>query len=137
MRIVLDTNVLVGGLRSPYHRPARVLGLLLSKAARLCYDPRTLSEYREVLLRPKFAFPPDRVGAVIDFLEQSGELVTAKPWQLALPHPDDAVFLEVAAAAQADHLVTGNLRHFPVRSRGGISVVSPAELLSSTDFQSG
>jgi predicted nucleic acid-binding protein len=47
--------------------------------------------------------------------------------------PDDNIFLECAAAARADYLITGNLRHFPrfwkqtkaVSSREFLDLVSP------------
>ncbi len=40
------------------------------------------------------------------------------------------MFLEVAAAGEVDCVVTGNLKHFPARGRGGVSVVSPRDFLT-------
>ncbi|HIG18800.1 MAG TPA: hypothetical protein EYQ31_16745 [Candidatus Handelsmanbacteria bacterium] len=51
------------------------------------------------------------------------------PWDLALPDADDAVFLEVAKAGGVHHLVTGNVRHFPVSKRRNLSVVTPVKFL--------
>jgi predicted nucleic acid-binding protein len=49
---------------------------------------------------------------------------------LTLPDPDDPPFLEVAAAANADALVTGNVRHYrPVAGTHEVTVVSPRELV--------
>ncbi|MFA9478782.1 putative toxin-antitoxin system toxin component, PIN family [Phycisphaerales bacterium AB-hyl4] len=131
MRIVLDTNVLVAGLLSPNGPPAQVLQLLLSERVRLCYDARILGEYREVLARPRFGFDPEAVAEVLTFLEQTGELVAAVPLGVVLPgavlpDPDDAMFLEVAAAGRVDSLVTGNIKHFPARHRHGVRVMNPA-----------
>ena len=131
MRIVLDTNVLVAGLLSAYGPPAQVLQLLLVEKLRLCYDGRILAEYRDVLARPKFGFDPDLVAEVLEYLEQTGDLVAASPWRSSLPDPDDAMFLEVAVAAGADHVVTGNLKHFPARKRRGVSVVTAAQLIAA------
>lgn len=133
MRIVLDTNVLVAALLSPYRAPAQVLQLLLTGRAKLCYDVRILSEYREVLARPKFAFAPESVAELLMYLEEGGELVAATPVNMPLPDPGDRMFLEVALAGRADHLVTGNLRHFPANTRRGISVISPAEFVRGLD----
>jgi predicted nucleic acid-binding protein len=55
------------------------------------------------------------------------DLVIAPPLTLKLPDPDDLMFLEVAASAGEGVLVTGNLRHFPAKSRGSVRVLSPAE----------
>ena len=135
MKIVLDTNVLVAGLLSPFGSPAQVLQLLLTGKLRLCYDTRTLAEYREVLARPKFGFDRELTNAVLDYLEQTGELTAATPWPLELPDPDDAVFLEVAAAGRAAYVVTGNLRHFPSRKRRGLKVVTPGQFIEAADVK--
>ena len=127
MRLVLDTNLLVAGLLSPYGPPAQILPLLLNRKASLCYDARIIIEYRAVLARPKFGFDREAADAVIDFLEYAGELFVPTPWPATPPDPDDAMFLEVACAARADCLVTGNLKHFPKRARRTIRVLSPAE----------
>jgi predicted nucleic acid-binding protein len=47
-----------------------------------------------------------------------------------LPDPDDMPFLEVAAAAEASALVTGNARHYrPVKGRHHVSVLASRALL--------
>ena len=135
MKIVSDTNVLVAGLLSSFGPPAQVLQLLLAEKLRLCYDNRILTEYRDVLARPKFAFDGELVAVFLDFLEQAGELVVPTPWPAALPDADDAMFLEVAAAGKADYLVTGNLRHFPSLQRRGIRVATPAEFIGAADVK--
>jgi len=135
MKVVLDTNVLVAGLLSPFGSPAKVLQLLLTGKLSLCYDARILAEYREVLARPKFAFDRELTDTVLDYLEQTGELTTATPWPLELPDPDDAVFLEVAAAGQADYVVTGNVRHFPSGKRRGLAVVTPVQFIAAADVK--
>ena len=64
-------------------------------------------------------------------IRAGGELVAAKPLPLRLSDPDDEPFLEVAAAAMAEFLVTGNLKHFPRDRRQGVRVVLPREFLDS------
>jgi predicted nucleic acid-binding protein len=39
------------------------------------------------------------------------------------------MFIEVAAASQADFLVTGNLKHFPEQAQAGGRIVSPRTFL--------
>jgi len=46
-----------------------------------------------------------------------------------LPDPDDEPFLEIALAAKAMAIVTGNKRHFPKREYEGVKILSPAEFL--------
>lgn len=130
MKIVLDTNVLVSALINPFGTPARVLDLVLAGGARWVYDDRVLLEYREVLTRERFGFPVHVVADLLGFLKSEGEHVTAPPLTAALPDPDDAPFLEVAVAGNADALVTGNLAHFPPERRKGVAVLSPADFLA-------
>ena len=129
MRIVLDTNVLVSGLLNPYGAPGRIVQMVAAGELALCFDARILCEYREVLLRTKFSFSPEHVDALLDQIRTAGEPVSAWPLARSLLDPSDAPFLEVALAAGADCLVTGNARHYPARCRGGVRVVSPAKFM--------
>lgn len=130
MRVVVDTNVLVSGIINPHGLPGRVIDLVVSQAVTLLCDDRILSEYREVLLRPVFAFNRSDVEALLAWIDFTGERVTTGPVEVKLPDPTDLPFLEVAMAGLADALVTGNAKHFtPLRGRHGVSVVSPAQFI--------
>lgn len=129
MRIVLDTNVLVSGLLSPFGPPGEIVRLVSSGAVTLCLDARIFSEYDEVLAQPRFGFDSDSVAALLDYVDFTGEIVASQPLPARLPDPDDEPFLEVALACDADCLVTGNLAHFPPESRAGVTVLSPAEFV--------
>ncbi|MCL5280321.1 MAG: putative toxin-antitoxin system toxin component, PIN family [Planctomycetes bacterium] len=130
MKIVLDTNVLVAGLLSPFGPCAQIVRMVSSGALTLCLDARILSEYDEVLGRPKFGFRTDKVAALLDHIEHSGTLVASSPLADPLPDPGDQPFLEVAVAGKAACLVTGNRVHFPVRQCQGTKVLSPSEFLT-------
>ena len=128
--IVLDTNVLVSGLLQPRGRPARIVGLALARRVRLAVDARILAEYRDVIRRPELRIDPILSSAVLRRIETTSLRVAPRPLERRLPDPDDEPFLEVALAANVEHLVTGNVRHFPPSLRGGMSVLSPAEWLN-------
>lgn len=129
MKVVLDTNVLVSGLLSPFGPPSQIVRMVASGTLTLCHDGRLLAEYREVLLRPKFPFEPDAVDALVDQIEALGTLVASEPLGTRLPDEDDLPFLEVAVFGLAEALITGNLKHYPPRSRRGVLVISPADFL--------
>jgi len=131
LRIVLDTNVLVSAILSPYGPPAGVLSTLLTERVALCFDERILSEYRDVLTRGKFAFDPEVVQELIGFLASTGSPTLAVPLAVALPDAGDRMFLEVALSSRADFLVTGNLKHFPPRARAGVRVISPRDFVDA------
>jgi len=130
LNIVLDTNVLVAGLLSPFGPCGEIVRMVSSGEPALCFDARILSEYSDVLKRPKFRFEPDKVDALLDFIAVRGQAVAAYPLPEPLPDPDDDPFLAVAIAGQVACLVTGNRTHFPARLRQGVPLLSPREFLT-------
>lgn len=130
MKIVLDTNVPVAGLLSPFGPCAEIVRMVSSGDLALYLDARILSEYREVLHRPKFRFQIEKVDALLEHMGRRGQLVASSPLFQPLPDPDDLPFLEVAVAGRAVCLVTGKHAHFPPRLRQGVKVLSPSEFLA-------
>ena len=136
MIVVLDTNVLVSALLSPFQAPARVLDLVLSGEIDAVVDDRILAEYREVLARPKFGFDVRAVHDLLDYFEHAGVVAQAMPLTIDLPDPDDCIFVEAAASANAI-LVSGNLRHYPPQMSLGIVAESPSAFLEFWQMQHG
>ncbi|HEY8240451.1 MAG TPA: putative toxin-antitoxin system toxin component, PIN family [Kiritimatiellia bacterium] len=130
MKVVLDTNVLVSGLLNPYGAPGSVLRLVAAGLVTVCHDARILGEYEAVLLRATFGFRPAEVRDLLALIRTDGEAALAKPLGHALPDPSDAPFLEVAVAARAACLVTGNARHYPFRARNRVRVLAPGPFLA-------
>jgi putative PIN family toxin of toxin-antitoxin system len=138
MKIVLDTNIVVSGLLQSQGNPGQVLPLVLSGAIQVCHDECILAEYAEVLARPRFKFDPKRVHEVLNKIEADGLAIDAgKETDLDLPNPDDEAFLEVALAASADFLVTGNLADYPPDKRRGGNVISPAAFMTEWQRRAG
>lgn len=123
MDVVLDTNVLVSSLLSPFGAPAQVLSLVLTGKIRPVVDDRILAEYRDVLRRPKFEFEPRPVDDLLTWFFTTGIHVTPSLLAVSLPDPNDIMFLETAAEANAQ-ITTGNLRHFPPDQSAGVRIVS-------------
>ncbi|HEB13726.1 MAG TPA: putative toxin-antitoxin system toxin component, PIN family [candidate division CPR3 bacterium] len=96
MKVVLDTNVVVSGLISPFGAPGEIVRMVASGALELCYDARVLSEYRSVLLRRKFSFDKAHVEDLLDQIEACGHVITGKLLTERLSDPDDEPFLEIA-----------------------------------------
>ncbi len=129
MNIVLDTNVLVAGLLSPFGPCGEIVRMISSGELTLALDARILTEYWEVLARPKFRFDQDKVAAILDLIEHYGVNVAASPLARPLPDSDDEPFLAVAIAARAACLITGNHAHFPPDLWQGAKVLSPSDFL--------
>ena len=128
MRIVLDTNVLVSGLLSPYGPSAEVVRMTVEKV-HICYDIRIFHEYREVLSRKKFSFDSHSVKDILDHIRAGGYLVNANPLDRSLPDPNDESFLEAALTGRAECLVTWNVKHFPEKLCQGMRILTPDAFL--------
>ena len=112
MLVVIDTNILVSALWSKSGAPARVLSLIISGGLIPCYDYRILSEYRDVLSRPKFKFTDSEINALLDWIVENGRQVIAEPMNVDFTDESDKKFYEVAKFCDAK-LITGNIKHFP------------------------
>jgi uncharacterized protein len=130
IRVVVDTNVFVSAFISPTGNEALILLAVRQGLVKPSFSSDILQEYAEVLARPKFAFLPDEIQALIALLRSQGEEVhDPAPLTSGLPDPGDEKFLACAKAAGIDFIVTGNKRHFPPQACGAIRVVNAAELL--------
>ncbi len=128
MKLVLDTNVIVSGLMTAHGACGQILDLVAEGVLEVCIDDRLVDEYERVLRRPELRIEPADAAIVLDMIRERAYRVVSLPAGAALPDPDDIPFLEAAAAAEA-LLVTGNMRHFPARARGKVTVLTPRELL--------
>ena len=108
MLVVLDTNILVSSLWSRNGAPARVVSMILTGQLIPCYDYRILTEYRQVLSRPRFNFSDGEIDSLLEWIETSGRSIVADP----IIDESDKKFYEVAKFCGAI-LITGNLKHFP------------------------
>ena len=117
MKVVVDTNVIVAGLLSPNGPPATILNLVVNGKLQPLFDNRVLQEYIEVLGRDKFGFKAEWVDALIEYIRQEGEFVSAEPTSETFVDEDDKAFYEVTVSGGVRYLITGNKSHFPRDSR--------------------
>ncbi len=129
-RVVLDTNVVVSGALKPRGLESKVLELVASRRIALFASPEVLAEYQEVLLRPPLGLESGAVNNLLKEIRQAANLVRAKQTVSVSPDEADNRFLECAEAAQADFLVTGNIRHFPKHYKN-TKVVNARQLLNT------
>ena len=125
---VIDTNVLVSAMLRWESVPGSVTEETLTGRIIPLLNDEIIAEYRDVLNRPKFRFPADAVEVVINELIKRGIFLNGETVDEVIPDPKDAVFYQVVMEARKTdpaYLVTGNLKHFPVRS----FVVTPREML--------
>jgi putative PIN family toxin of toxin-antitoxin system len=123
MRVVLDTNVLLSACLKPAGLEAQVVADALSGKLQACVTQTILDEYADVLKRDKFKAVLARAEELLAAIEDRALKVEPTEILTAATDEDDNRFLECAAAAGADYLITGNLRHYPP-SLGATQIVN-------------
>ena len=114
LRAVIDTNVLVAGLRSRRGASFRVLQLLGDPRWRPCVSVPLALEYEDVLKREfmQTAISAVDVELLLDYLFGVADLIEVQfRVRPALRDPDDDRILELASHAGAT-IVTFNTRDF-------------------------
>ena len=133
MRVVLDSNIVVSACLTPQGASATIVELALLGYFTLCISQEVLSEYREVLARPKFSRELERIKTVLEGIEEMSEVIVPRQRLTLSSDDEDNRLLECAQAAKADFLVTGNRKHFPDRM-DEVRILSPREFLTELGF---
>jgi putative PIN family toxin of toxin-antitoxin system len=131
MRVVLDTSVIVAGLRSKRGASWAILEWLKRREFQIASSPALFLEYEEVLNRPEHKLPWNLVDGLLTELAAVIHPVEVRfRWRPQLTDADDEMVLESAINGQAEAIVTHNRRDFETAARRfGIAVWDPAELL--------
>ena len=125
---VIDTNVLVSAMLKWDSVPGNIMELAFSGSIIPVLNEEIFNEYREVLLRPKFRLTEDIVNDVLEAINERGIFVDAQTLDIELPDPKDRIFYEVVMEERNDedaYLVTGNIKHFPIKP----FIVTPRQML--------
>lgn len=131
-RVVLDTNVLVAGLRSRGGASYQVLQRVGTGRFVHVVSVPLVFEYEDVLRRRNtgLRLSAGDVDTVLDYLCATGE---HQPihflWRPLLPDPRDDLVLEVAVNGQCDRIITFNSRDFAGSDRFGITPIVPRVFL--------
>jgi len=132
IQIVIDTNVILAGLRSPRGASYQVLSLLGRGYFDAHISVPLVLEYESVALRHLDDLPISS-GDVNDFLNYVCRVGVAHEiyyiWRPFLSDPDDDMILEVAVASRSAAIVTFNKHDFRGCERFGLRLLTPAELL--------
>jgi len=129
MRVVIDTNILVSALWTAYGNPGKILDMVGLGKIKPCYDHRIISEYEEVLKRPKFMFSAKDIDGVLNRIKSKGFCIIAQESDRSFLDETDRAFYEVAVGCDA-YLVTGNIKHYPSEP----FIMTPSDFLKTFTF---
>ena len=131
-QIVIDTNVLVAGLRSNRGRAFELLSLVGTGAFDIHLSVPLVLEYEEISLRERsrLAISESAVQTVINYhcaAATHHEIFFL--WRPFLPDAEDDMLLELAVKAGCQFIVTYNSRDFAGIEQFGSQATTPAEFL--------
>jgi putative PIN family toxin of toxin-antitoxin system len=132
-RIVIDTNVIVAGLRSKLGWSYDLLSLVDEGYFEICLSTPVALEYEEVIKRlaGTLAVSAADLDVVLDFWCECCRRVEVHfRWPSCLPDPSDDAILELAVSGGCEYIVTFNKRHFGPAVEFGIRVMTPAEFIA-------
>lgn len=114
MRVILDTNVLLGALISPHGPPDMIYRAWRAARFELVTSAAQLDELRRASRYPKLKtiLPAHRVGTMVNNMQRAVVLdhLPPLPEGVDANDPNDAFLLAMALAGEADYLVTGDRR---------------------------
>jgi predicted nucleic acid-binding protein len=131
-RIVVDTSVLVAGLRSRRGAAFRLLREVGKSRFEIALSVPLVLEYEDVLLRlaDDIGLSPGDIVALLDYFCRVAHLQRIFfLWRPLLPDAKDDLVLEVAVAAECEAVVTYNVRQFAGAERFGIQILEPGPFL--------
>ena len=131
LQLILDTNVLVAGLRSKHGASYQLIRMLPENRFQLNISVALALEYEDVLKRPDLvtAMSADEIDNILDYIIAVSNLEAYVPrLRPSLRDPDDERILEVAVQCGAT-IVTYNRKDFEGAARFGVAVKTPSEIL--------
>lgn len=135
MRIVLDTNVVVAGMRSPTGASAALLKAARQAKITMVANVALALEYEATCRRAEHGvaagLTPAQISIFVDAVIAMAEPVESHfLWRPQLRDPSDELVLEAAVNGRSSAIVTVNEQDFGVVPlRFGVEVLSPIDAL--------
>jgi putative PIN family toxin of toxin-antitoxin system len=130
--VVLDTSVLVAGVRSRRGASFQLLSRIGTGAFDIAVSVPLVLEYEDALIRHLTAtdLSEDDVRDIIDYVcSVAVRQEVFYLWRPILRDPGDDLVLELAIAANCDAIVTHNIRDFAGLSHFGLRLLTPGEFM--------
>ena len=138
MRVVLDTNILIGALITKGTPPDRLYQAWIRGKIELVTSTVQMAEIADVLARPRLQKFLDAVeaAAIIENMGTRALILDDLPGVSLSPDPKDNPILAVAITGKAELIVSGDKKHILALGEvEGIPVVTAREALDRLDSE--
>ena len=138
MRVVLDTNILIGALITKGTPPDRLYQAWIRGEIELVTSTVQMAEIADVLARPRLQKFLDAVeaAAIVENMGTRALILDDPPGVNLSPDPKDNPILAVAIAGKVELIVSGDKKHMLALGEvEGIPVVTAREALDRLDSE--
>jgi putative PIN family toxin of toxin-antitoxin system len=131
-QIVIDTNVMVAGLRSKRGASYKLLTMLKDERWQVNVSITLIFEYEEVLKRERASLGLSLTD-IDEFLDGICAIANKRSifylWRPTASDPDDDFLVDLAVESQSDFIITFNKKDLREVEKFGIILLSPKEFL--------
>ena len=124
MKVVLDTNVLIDGIRDEHSYQKRIIDEVVAGQIEAYANKQTLQENR--LIMRQLIDNPEYEQVINDFFAQVNWVVNRRQVHIVRDSEDNKI-LESAVEAEADFLVTNDNDLLEIGEYEGVKIVNPSQ----------
>lgn len=124
MKVVLDTNVLIEGLKDEFSYEKRILDEVIGGRVEAYANHQTLQENK--LLARQLIQSPEYEQVLNDYFRQVNNVINRRQIHI-VSDPEDNKILESAVEAQADYLISSDNSLLRLGHYQQVKIVNPAE----------
>ena len=129
LKVVLDTNVIVSGLKFPTSNPAKILLLVASGEVANFTSRHIVNETKRILV-DKFFWTHEEAEAAEVWLTTFSKSVNPKNRIAVIVDDPDNRILECAIEGRADFIISGDHHLTDLKVYQGIKIVPPSTFLA-------
>lgn len=125
---VIGTNVIVSSMLKAESVPGQIVKLVTKNIITPLLNEEIYTEYYDVLTRNKFGLNQKDIEDLLKSIKRNAIYLNREQTLEDFINKDDIVFFEIVMSARNTmdaYLVTGNIKHYPVRSY----VVTPEQMI--------
>lgn len=128
IKVVIDTNIIISATLSPTGNPAKIIDMVFEDKLQIFYSLKILSEYKEVLARPRLKIVTQIQIDILSAIREVGTLIEPTISNIPFIDESDRIFYDTAKASRAI-LIPGNIKHYPDET----FIMTPSDFLKKVE----
>lgn len=128
IKIVMDTNIIISAALTPLGNPAKIIDMVFEDKLQIFYSLQILSEYKEVLSRPRLKITTQTQIDILGAIKEVGTLIEPTISNIPFIDESDRIFYDTAKTSRAI-LISGNIRHYPDEA----FIMTPSDFLKEVE----